>query len=77
MPGSETQGNEQCPFPRCGRGCSCGPSVAAASRVNSAGTHHSTHDTYSPVGRRNRRMYWSWLQSTGAEMRKYFTVGHC
>ena len=36
-------------------------------------THHSTHETYSPVGRRNLRMYWSGCQSTGAEMRKYFT----
>lgn len=36
--------------------------------------HHSTQETYSPVGSRNRLMYWSWLQSTGAEMRKYLTA---
>lgn len=38
-------------------------------------THHRTQETYSPVGRRNLRMYWSGVQSTGAEMRKYFTKG--
>src|SRR3569833_497121 len=32
------------------------------------------HETYSPVGSRNLRMYWSGCQSTGAEMRKYFTA---
>jgi hypothetical protein len=37
-------------------------------------THHRTHDTYSPVGKRNLRMYWSGCQSTGAEMRKYLTA---
>lgn len=36
-------------------------------------TYHRMQETYSPVGRRNRRMYWSGCQSTGAEMRKYFT----
>lgn len=37
-------------------------------------TYHSTQETYSPVGRRNLRMYWSGCQSTGAEMRKYLTA---
>ena len=37
-------------------------------------TYHSTHETYSPVGRRNLRIYWSGCQSTGADMRKYFTA---
>src|SRR5215218_2918535 len=31
---------------------------------------HSTHETYSPVGSRNRRMYCSFCHSTGAEIRK-------
>ena len=37
-------------------------------------TDHSTQDTYSPVGSKKRLMYWSWLQSTGADMRKYLTI---
>lgn len=36
-------------------------------------TYQSTQETYSPVGRRNRRMYWSGVQSTGADIKKYFT----
>lgn len=36
-------------------------------------TYHNTQDTYSPVGKRNLRMYCSGVQSTGAEMRKYLT----
>jgi hypothetical protein len=36
-------------------------------------TYQRTQETYSPVGRRKRRMYWSGCQSTGAEMRKYLT----
>nr|POE56750.1 hypothetical protein CFP56_33722 [Quercus suber] len=47
-----------------GNGTSSSPTV----------TYQSTHDTYSPVGSRKRRMYWSGDQSTGAEMRKYLTV---
>lgn len=35
---------------------------------------HRMQETYSPVGRRKRLMYWSCAQSTGAEMRKYLTV---
>src|ERR1700759_4219476 len=31
-----------------------------------------TQETYSPVGRRNRRIKESGLQSTGADIRKYF-----
>jgi len=38
-----------------------------------ADTHQSTQETYSPVGRRNRLMRESGVQSTGAEMRKYLT----
>jgi hypothetical protein len=38
--------------------------------------YHNTQETYSPVGSRNRRMHWSGVQSTGAEMRKYFTIVH-
>ena len=37
--------------------------------------YHRTHDTYSPVGSKNLRMYCSGVQSTGAEMRKYLTAG--
>lgn len=37
-------------------------------------TYHRTQETYSPVGRRNLRMYWSGCQSTGAEMRMYLTA---
>ncbi len=37
-------------------------------------TYHNTQETYSPVGRRNRRIYWSGVQSTGADIKKYFTV---
>ena len=37
-------------------------------------TYHNTQETYSPVGSKNLRMYWSGVQSTGAEMRKYFTI---
>src|SRR5271154_228429 len=37
-------------------------------------TYHRTHDTYSPVGRRNLRIKESGVQSTGADIRKYFTV---
>lgn len=59
-----------------------GSSVGAPKRVpkpwRRAGfaceTHHNTHDTYSPVGSKNLRMYWSGVQSTGAEIRKYFTT---
>ncbi len=40
-------------------------------------TDHSTQDTYSPVGSKNLRMYWSGVQSTGAEMRKYLTGRWC
>ena len=36
--------------------------------------YQSTQETYSPVGSRNRLIYWSGVQSTGADMRKYFTV---
>lgn len=46
--------------------------VLGASLIGPA--HHSTHETYSPVGSRNLRMYWSGVQSTGAEMRKYLTT---
>lgn len=35
---------------------------------------HSTQDTYSPVGKRNRLMYWSGCQSTGADIKKYLTT---
>lgn len=38
-----------------------------------ASTYHNTQETYSPVGKRNRRMYWSGVQSTGADIKKYFT----
>jgi hypothetical protein len=38
------------------------------------GAHQRTQETYSPVGSRNLRMYWSGCQSTGAEMRKYLTA---
>jgi hypothetical protein len=51
--------------------------VSGVLRMRCAGldfTHHSTHETYSPVGKRNLRMYWSGCQSTGADMRKYFTA---
>ena len=37
-------------------------------------TYQSTHETYSPVGNKNLRIYWSGCQSTGAEMRKYLTA---
>lgn len=37
-------------------------------------SYHKTQETYSPVGRRNLRIYWSGCQSTGAEIRKYLTV---
>lgn len=43
-------------------------------RMIGAKAHQRTQETYSPVGRRNLRMYWSCAQSTGAEMRKYFTA---
>src|SRR3569833_2439091 len=33
-----------------------------------------THETKSPVGSWNLRMYWSGCQSTGAEMRKFYTA---
>jgi hypothetical protein len=68
----------RCRCPICGRGCSCKwvsgvcMSVAVGSMQR---TYHRTQETYSPVGSRNRRIYWSWLQSTGADMRKYFTAG--
>lgn len=38
-----------------------------------ASLYHKTQETYSPVGRRNRLIYWSWDQSTGADIKKYFT----
>jgi hypothetical protein len=38
-------------------------------------SYHSTQEMYSPVGSKNLRMTCSGLQSTGAEMRKYLTVG--
>src|SRR6266699_4515400 len=47
---------------------------ATSAGGSNKGPYHNTHETYSPVGRRNLRMYWSGCQSTGAEMRKYFTV---
>jgi len=37
-------------------------------------TYHNTQETYSPVGRRKRRMYWSGVQSTGADIKKYLTA---
>lgn len=36
-------------------------------------TYQRMQETYSPVGNKKRRMYWSACQSTGAEIRKYFT----
>lgn len=42
--------------------------------TQSRASYHRTHDTYSPVGNKNLLMYCSGAQSTGAEMRKYFTV---
>jgi len=39
----------------------------------STSTYHRTQETYSPVGKRNRRMYWSGVQSTGADIKKYLT----
>src|SRR5271156_4530076 len=35
--------------------------------------YQSTHETYSPVGRRNRLIKESGVQSTGAEIKKYLT----
>lgn len=49
-----------------GAGCRC--------RCRWRQTYQRTHETYSPVGSKKRRMYWSGCQSTGAEMRKYLTV---
>lgn len=47
--------------------------TAAAGAHSQAQAYQSTQETYSPVGSRKRRMYWSGCQSTGAEMRKYLT----
>jgi len=44
-------------------------------QINS--TYHRTHETYSPVGSRKRRMRESGVQSTGAEIKKYLTVDDC
>lgn len=52
-----------------------GQRVSKTSRpvCQSGVTYHNTQDTYSPVGSKKRRMYWSGDQSTGAEIKKYLT----
>ena len=61
---------------RCERGYSCDLLIPIA-KITDALTYHNTQETYSPVGRRNRRMYWSGVQSTGADIKKYFTGNNC